>query len=433
MAREQRICLLSLLGLVAAMLLAPGAAWSWPDYPTAEAYTRFLTNDPWDEEPAWAGDVTQGISHDDAHWYISQKQRLWAIHRSVDLGAVQGDAWPLVYSTRASQFPIVAGYEHYSDIDFADLAKLRPGAGDARRFVVMALEDVDRTRCGALALFTGYDPANPGASLVPVAKSCIPYNGAKAPWAAVSPDGFVYAGRDDDVGRLSRLRVDWSADFAATGCVPISCEVEPADPQNATVCGSGIDLADGSGNPISLDGVQGVAFSESGRVVYVSTRYDGLYVFRADDGRLLERSCQASNCRFRFEFSDLGGTVGLEEEPEGLTVWDLEEATDLGGETRGSLHVLLVDKTAFQGEKVYLKHYTGRVYVGSGGSGGDGRFVADRAAPDGGPFGSFADAIGYAWAGARVVFLGGGTGHPGSYSVDRFMRLESRGPVSIGE
>jgi hypothetical protein len=387
-----------------AVALGWGAAAGAQDYPTHEAYTRYLKQYP-ESETDWSNEA-QGIAMDGSFWYIAQKGKLWAIHRSASLAAPPSD-WRTKTASIGS-FPELAGYNHFGDLDVIEL--------EGRPHLLVPVENTSKDRCGLIALFTGYWPSDPGASLRYIASACVPFQGGTSAWVALDDEGFVYSSRFHDVSHINQFRIDWSRDYRGTKTLHLVC-VEMIGPV-APSCKSGIDLFDQAGLWTRVDGLQGGDFTRSGEVLYLSTNH-GLYAIRSRDGRILERSCE-EGCRFRFDLSE-----GVGAEAEGLTVADLEEAVDIPGAARGQLHVLRLDNddAKLESDDVSLWHYSGSVFAQPGGT-GDGRFES--------PAGSFTQALGLAWNGARIVL------RPGSYAgparVDRYLEIEARGgPARIGD
>jgi hypothetical protein len=77
-------------------------------------------------------------------------------------------------------------------------------------------------------------------------------------------------------------------------------------------------------------------------------------------GHLIASSCQ-DGCFFKFQW-DCGT---LDDEPEGLTIWDLDGKDAPGTGMSGQLHVGMVDNDA-DTDQVYIKHYTMRRYLRPG-------------------------------------------------------------------
>jgi hypothetical protein len=115
-------------------------------------------------------------------------------------------------------------------------------------------------------------------------------------------------------------------------------------------------LRDEQGTLVVLDSMQGGTFADDDHV-YISCGYYedphpswGLHLFDMRTQRRIVRSTNGSGF-FNYEFHPGGGT---DEEPEGLTCWDLDGRNALGIE--GQLHAILLDNDA-NGDDVYFKYY----------------------------------------------------------------------------
>src|SRR5262249_39059769 len=145
---------------------------------------------------------------------------------------------------------------------------------------------------------------------------------------------------------------------------------------------------------VTLQDVQGGVVSPSGELLYLSAgnfNYihptHGINVFDLTTGQRIKQSINGSGL-FNYELDSDNDF----EEPEGLTIWDLDNGQAPG--IRGQLHVLLLDNDSGDDE-VYLKHYANTIHV-------------DRNANRSGagtisyPFRTVAEAYAYAWDGGRI-------------------------------
>jgi hypothetical protein len=110
--------------------------------------------------------------------------------------------------------------------------------------------------------------------------------------------------------------------------------------------------------------------SPDGSTLYLSTGYInefgggspphmdlwGIHVFDTGSWRRIGRSTNGTGL-FNFEFDSSWETA---EEPEGITIWDLDDGRAPG--VSGQLHVLLLDND-LTGDDVYVKHYTNVTHV----------------------------------------------------------------------
>jgi hypothetical protein len=391
--RRSRAALPLFTCLAALLVAAPATAdpHTLADFPTDEAYLRYIGNLPKDFEADWTTDFN-GVTHDDTHWYFAGKQSLYRVPLSQRLTAdfrVPGIAW-----VDADSLPELDGADHFGDISYYEHA--------GRGYVLVPADGRGPGKLPFLAIFRA------DASLELVAAIEIPTqmkNGkGQAGFAAVDSNGHVYSAAGGEcasgVGTcLHRYAMDWS-----------QLETGGAYLTYSAVWGE-VPLYDASGQPLELSSWQGGVFAPSDRVLYVSNGYNcdsrnhGLHAFeiRTDaNGRQtaheLARSGMTPDHLFRFQWDcDIFGVVidgkPGNQEPQGLTIWDLDDVADYHG-MRGQLHVLMLDNDQDGTDHGYIKHYTGKVFVDAGRSSGNGRIEA--------AYGSISEALverSCAWAG----------------------------------
>ena len=177
----------------------------------------------------------------------------------------------------------------------------------------------------------------------------------KASWCAVNPtNGWLYS----------------SGDYAAKTDDPncyihvysVSVEennlVEPVHLSEQAP----LRIYDENGGPITLGHpVQGGAFSEDGQLLYLVSgfyddRYpeDGISVFHTRSGKRVAKSTNGDD-PFNYEFHP-GWWTSPAQEPEGVTVWDLDKDTRAPG-ISGQLHVIMLENDAYDKDGLYFKHY----------------------------------------------------------------------------
>jgi hypothetical protein len=104
--------------------------------------------------------------------------------------------------------------------------------------------------------------------------------------------------------------------------------------------------------------MQGGDFSEDGSTLYLingkAKQFDskdgGIWVFDVNSGRRIMKSATSGN--FKYEFHP-GARL---QEPEGITVWNLDrrQAPRVQG---GQVHAILLDKNVSRTDGFWLKHY----------------------------------------------------------------------------
>jgi hypothetical protein len=378
-----------------------------------ESYLLFLNDNPKHGRPAWiyGGRGTQGIGHDATNWYISTQTGLWKIPVGVDINQDAAHLSPGVMMRDLSTVgPLVAdGYDHFGDVDCHR---------HRDRWYVLVPIQRDRSRGprAAVAVFLGE-----GLAFVGHGELSAQAEGG-AGWCAIL--GEMLVSSNNDATKWYFYRVDWD-ELYDHGKVAVSLK-------------DSTDILDEQGRQLELYNMQGGEFTPSGELLYVTCGVpgccippfgcgvaypsDGMHVFDVATWRRLWRSENGSGY-FNYAFD--GDCFHLQE-PEGLTVWDLDDGTAPGVE--GGLHVILFQHNIVRDDQVWLKHYSGTLYVDdSGPSTGDERGTKEL------PFRSLREALSTypIWDGARVAI------RPGSYMdsvrVEARVRLTApEGTVTIG-
>ncbi len=343
------------------------------------SYTHtYLGNNPKEKEPGW-NEEAQGVAHDDTHWYFSQnnvtsfvtfpvlrvrKGRLWRIPATRDLAADVSCDSAGVSCLRLEDTELGdRGYNHFGDIDWHD------------GFLFVGLDGPDLPPL--VVVFAGDDTLE----LIDYVEL-----GAQrgAPWVAVDPSGFLYSSTKEPDSNFHRVFLKYAVDWER---LKNWRSLRDAHEPILQIDLSGIvDLRDELGDPLSLEHMQGAAFSDDGRILYLANGFSdgsptfwGLHVFEATGvgsgapcgaaagdciARRIARSTNGSGA-FNFEFHPNWSRY---EEPEGITYWDLDApgAPVTGGVTSsglpvgGQLHAVLLDND-LDADDVYLKHYRAEV------------------------------------------------------------------------
>jgi hypothetical protein len=283
----------------------------------------YLGNYPNERQDDWT-DECQGVTHDRDHWYITQKGAVWRVPIRKDLRDHLQDG---VDGVRRRPIPL-AGYDHFGDPDLRDGTLYIPLEGKRRIFWLFT-----RPRTPRIAAFRASDLQFLWSTPLPKQK--------QAGWCAINAAGELYSSN-------SRLtpRIKW-------GEGPLfHYRIEAT----ALTFLDRVVLRDEIGTPVVLDSMQGGAFAD-GNHLYISCGYYedphpswGLHLFDLRTQQRVVRSTNGSGS-FNYEFHPGGST---DEEPEGLTYWDLDDRDAPG--IRGQLHAILLDNDD-NGDDVYFKHY----------------------------------------------------------------------------
>jgi hypothetical protein len=364
-----------------AMLLAIAS----PANETYETYYSYLGNYPSEAKPGWHQNV-QGLTHDRDNWFITQTTDLWKIPVTCDLKSVTGNdglLLPGINHKRLGEYSrlVNAGYNHFGAPGYYKF--------DGQGYVIVPIEGADRRiSCAAVAAFKAD-------TLEFQALQCLPEQ-VDASWAAIDLKGNLYSSDSDGATKVNKYSVDWWG-------------LKNTWELNLTKVDS-VSLLDEQDAPVTLRGaVQGGVISPSGQLLYLVAGYldnrypnDGINVFDLSTGERVRRSSSRPNGYgdFNYEFH-----VGFPdyEEPEGLTIWDLDadgRAPCSGGDPcidgrlHGQLHVLMLRNGV--DDHVYLKHYTGTIYVDRAYTGKE-----EKGTP-GEPFKTVGRANIKAWGGAQI-------------------------------
>jgi hypothetical protein len=361
---------------------------------TYEAYTTLINDYPSELQAQWTEEC-QGLTHDDENWFISKNHpvQLWKIPVQLDLNTVTSTSPGVLVAGVPAQLSDL-GYNHYGDPTYH--------AG----YIFMPIEGGP---CPGLAAF------NAG-NLAYVSHCCIPGATSGSAWCAADPTtGNIYGvGSCDEVNLpVVEYRVEWSDLREERG---LDLDIVRT-----------LDLRDEGGAIYALHHRQGGAVTPGGQVIFIcsGTMHDlepwhGIHVFDLETGHRITRSTNGYG-RFNFEWDPAYPEL---EEPEGMTIWDLDGGQAPG--IYGQLHVVLLDNDISNDDDVYLKHYRGTVYAATWGT------VLGTGTPTL-PLRYVSQAADHAWSGSRII-IGSGS-YPETVTIDKFTTLEpwDEGSVVIGE
>lgn len=335
-------------------------------------YTHtYLGNNPKEKEPGWHKEA-QGIAHDNTHWYFSQnnvtsftslifplnprKGTLWRIPATRDLAADVSCDSPGV-TCRQLEDTVLRdhGYNHFGDLEWHD------------GFLLVGLEGPGVAPL--VVVFRGDETLE----LVDYAELT---EQRGAGWATVDPSGFLYSSTKEPDSNFHRVFHKYA----------VAWDLLKSQNRLQIALSGIVHVLDEQGQPLALEHMQGGAFSDDGRTLYLSNGFSkgsptlwGLHVFEATTAgsdapcgsapgdcvaRRVQRSTNGSGA-FNYEFHPSWSKY---EEPEGITYWDLDAPgapvtgglTSSGLPVRGQLHALLLDND-FDADDVYVKHYRASV------------------------------------------------------------------------
>jgi hypothetical protein len=350
-----------------------------------EAYYLFNGAYPDNEGTPYA-DEFQGLTHDDNNWFLSSNKyegddkvpQLWKVPVQYALKDVTL-AWPGVMCKKITETPLAAlGYSHYGDISYYNFK------GQGYIIVPVEYEVKPYPLYNLIAFFT----ADSLKYVDSIAVSGFPADndpsGRSFGWIAVDPSGYLYAS-GDGVSQLYKFSLNW--DKLGTNSLTLS-EV------------ARIPLYDESGYALTLGRVQGGAFSESGRLLYLVTGTedqehqfpdDGVDVLDTKTWHMVARSSNGSG-HFNYKY-DWG--FPSYNEPEGITIWDIDKVSNADPSVHGQLHVGMLNNEWPDADNVTLYHYINTIYVDPSSS-------EEETGEPHKPFKTLGGAYSLAWNGARV-------------------------------
>jgi hypothetical protein len=381
-----------------------------------EGYYLYLYDDGGDypslREPGWNNEA-QGITHDDSHWFITQKWALWKISVSLDLaGPGTPNVTPGLYRINLGDVPELSsqGYDHFGDLSYYQ-------HGD-EGFLLIALEVLK-------------DPPDQKPAIAVFNSDTLDFldyerlwkqDDHNGPWVAVDPrTGVVYTSRGDNVTTINRWSVDWEK-LHTTGHLDPPQELMP------------VYMADEQGQLLTLNSVQGGVISPSGEVLYLvgndqdDASAHGIQVLELSTGRRVMHSTNGCG-HFNYHF-DPGGWPDDMEEPEGITIWDLDNIAAPG--ISGQLHVIMLDNDVWPNEDdVTIEHYTNTILV-------DGSYTGPGDPNKNGtpsyPLKTVTDAYNLAWDRAQIKIVAGT--YPEALTLSKRIRVlaeEGTATIGIGE
>jgi hypothetical protein len=312
------------LGALAASGLAPLGARP----ARAAALHRYLGNYPSNRTTGWTENI-QGVTHDGGHWFFTQTKALWKFPVAHDLNLAVAGPDPARGILRAGIPAALAdrGYDHFGDLDHYTYRTATAATG----YLFVPVEGGDRP---AVAVFRPGDLRYLGHAPLPGQSS--------AGWCAINPANRLLYSSNWTLTTVRRYRVDFAQ--LAQGAVALTRV-------------SDVGLYDEAGAALALPHVQGGAFRPDGGRLYLVNGYlddtdrfkEGVQVFDAAGVRIARSTNGYGEFDYEYHPAD-------DEEPEGLTYWDLSDGRAPG--VRGVLHVLMLDNDGFwSADDLYFKHY----------------------------------------------------------------------------
>jgi hypothetical protein len=303
-----------------------------------DTYQLYVAGFP-QEETNWSND-TQGVAHDDNNWFITQTGAIWKMPVGVNLRTATADSPGVIFHTLGF-YPSLAGFEHTGDpvvykfngVDYL----LVPLEGPGRPATIAIFNCVT---LGYLAQFT------------------LPAQAGDAGWCAVDAAGTIYSSLQH-ASVLTSYTLNWALFQSGGGIQLTSRPLEPMVTEQEGV--------------LDLVTMQGGEFGPGGLLYLASGFYsdsdaladrEGLHIMakRTDSqgGTFWQRIAHSTRGFGHFDYYYNPGTFTGAEEPEGLTIWDLDDGRAPG--IRGQLHATVLSNEIDSGD-IDFKHYTHVVRV----------------------------------------------------------------------
>lgn len=339
-----------------------------------QGYCLHLGNYPV-AETSWSND-TQGIAHDDNNWFITQTDALWKIPVGLDLRTVTSTS-PGVLRRNLSFYQPLAGFEHTGDpvvhrhngVDYLLVPLEGPGLP-----ATIAI-----FHCSTMGYLTHFT---------------LPSQAGDAGWCAVTADGLIYSSLQHTL-TLTSYSFNWPL-FQSTGAIDLTPRPSEA-------------MRDEQGLLLDLATMQGGEFGPGGLLYLASGFYsdsnaladrEGLHVMEkrttTDGTTEWHRIAHSTRGFGHFDYYYNPGTLTGAEEPEGLTIWDLDDGR--APNIRGQLHATVLSNELDAGD-IDFKHYTHIIRVDPASSCESGTPAC--------PFRTLGGAISLAWPFAEVRLRAG--------------------------
>ena len=293
---------------------------------------RYIGNYPDGRRTGWTNNL-QGVTNDGNYWYFSQAKTLWKFPVEHDLNTRIKKSDPARDILKKDMPPELKGYNHYGDLDHYNgfIFTAVDGRKVPPRIVVFRISDL----------------------------------------------GYVDSWILDDLGHAGWCAIDSNRSLLYTSNRTISIN-DPIyrykinldklvnDKEFALEYRDRFPLYDEHGQPLKMDTMQGGDVSDNGFLYTVngfctgSVINTGVMVFDDQTGVRVAKSTNGFG-DFNYEYRPGSAfwifNLGCKQEPEGLTLWDLD--TEHAPGIRGQLHVIMIDNFGY-GVKLYFKHYTNK-------------------------------------------------------------------------
>lgn len=416
--------------VLATALMMAFAITAFADADGYQQYYRYISKVPDKVQGTGFHSEANGLAHDENYWYITNNdyddlEALWKIPVGISLyGIDENTPGVSVVMTNEMVCPTTSGPLNLRrDLGYDHLGDLVAYEYEGQYYLLIPIENGGPG--DAMAILRADDPQQcVGFDVLRVsATDPSELNNASA-WLAVDGEGYVYTSpndwaRSDGVVKLLKYSLNWAelgsslARLTYLGSIPLLDEDGEALPQSEIA-------GHAQGGEFSPDGELLYLVSGSTQMSEDEEMHSGIQVFDTSTWRRVARSNNSEDTFFKYDFNSGWSEY---DEPEGLTIWDLDEGRGSYQEPgksphiQGQLHVLLLQNYVWtdplSGHAVYIYHYTNAIHV-------DGSFSGTADGTIGRPYRTVGEALGYYdskedfnyghWTGGRIKM------HAGSYA-----------------
>ena len=276
---------------------------------------QYLSNYPNGKETQWSNKC-QGVTHDAAHWYITQTLQIWKIPANEDLDFCEKtpDSKVLLLPKHLQK----EGYNHFGDMDYWE------------GYLFIALENKGKKIPPAIVLWDANNFKYCSVAILPPPKE------KDIPWCAIHPsEGTIFTSDFKCKGEL------YEYDFSISRNKILELKFLRK-----------IALKDQHGKPIHIKRVQGGVFSKKNKLLYLSSDghiQGGIYIFETENYTLVKHL----KVPYDPGFPNI-------QEVEGITLWDMDTSSLDGNKTsdkiKGQLHLIILDNDLCN-DDIYFKHF----------------------------------------------------------------------------
>ncbi len=320
-----------------------------------------------DSETNWS-DNAQGVAHDQANWFIATTSTIWKIPVGHDLRTVSASSSGVVMRPLSFYLDLVnLGYNHLGD---PVVFQFHASNNEIEDYLLVPIEDSEGIQPGAIMFLRCTDLTLVNWIALPNQCDAQGQFCNDAGWCAVDSIGRIYASRQHATSIIC-YEFSWE-DLHANLPINISMHSE-------------LSLKKENGSELTLVTAQGGEFAPGDKFLYLVSGFyndsnsladqEGIHVVKLDSTAQPPVWRRVAHSTRGYGHFDYYYNPGFEtyEEPEGLTIWDLDGGQAPG--IRGQLHVMVLDNDTLpsplppvEADDIDFKHYTNIIRVVANGS-----------------------------------------------------------------